>query len=123
MHTESKRVLSDATAHHFILPAVTDWRNPQQQPLPRDFPFPSFKTNTHLIRLWDCTGRLKYSKHLVRCMARAQVGVVALSAVQKEAEVAMDVKDGWTRQHLMLAYARGIRRLVGTLQQTPTFDL
>jgi hypothetical protein len=113
-------VAADGTAHHFVLPAVTDWRKPAQSVLPRDFAFPAFKTLTHVVRLWDCTGALSSSKHLVRTLSRVMVGVVALSAVQSEADQAFQPLNGFTRQHLMLAYARGVRRLVGTLKSQAT---
>ncbi len=98
--------------YHIHLPSVTEFRKVGQQHAAQAYAFAPPDTNTHTVRLWDCDAINKYYKNFVMMIGRAVVAVLVIPAPPQLFTKAINPDSGFVREHLILAFARGIRRLV-----------
>eukprot|EP00455_Lapot_gusevi_P012727 TRINITY_DN1609_c0_g3_i3.p1 TRINITY_DN1609_c0_g3~~TRINITY_DN1609_c0_g3_i3.p1 ORF type:complete len:1045 (-),score=309.04 TRINITY_DN1609_c0_g3_i3:27-3059(-) len=65
----------------------------------------------HPITLFDCPGRRQYIKNTVAALACSDAAIVVVSGNEREFEASIDAR-GHLRDHVLLAYTFGIRRIL-----------
>lgn len=79
-----------------------------------------FETDEHVATLIDCPGRRAYTKNMIAGAVGADCALLVVSAAEGEFEAGLRRDHGQMREHALLAFALGVKRLIVAVTKMDT---